>query len=63
MSKTLYKVIDSDGYVLRIVKSRNEANHLKSFDKNIKIEIVRCDRRNVKGTYEWAYHTVGECLL
>jgi hypothetical protein len=59
----LYRVIDSDGYVLRIVKSKNEAVHLKDLDKNIKIEIVRCDRKNVKGTYEWAYQTVGECRL
>jgi hypothetical protein len=59
----LYRVIDSDGYVLRIVKSKNEAMHLKDLDKNIKIEIVKCSREKVKGTYEWAYQTVGECRL
>ena len=56
-------MIDSDGYVLRIVKSRNEALHLQGFDKNIKVEIVKCSREKVKGTYEWAYQTVGACRL
>ncbi len=59
----LYRVIDTDGYVLRIFRSRNEAMRMKDIDKNVKIEIVKCSREKVKGTYEWAYQTVGECRL
>lgn len=58
-SMNLYKVIDTDGYVLRIVKSKNEANYLKSLDRNIKVEIIRMQKEVVKGTYEWAYKNMG----
>jgi hypothetical protein len=59
----LFKVIDEDGFVLRVVRSRDEAKRLAALDKHIKVEVVKCDRRKVKGTYEWAYENVGEAWL
>jgi hypothetical protein len=61
----IYKILDEDGQVYRVVKDTYERDRLLALDKRFKCDtIVMHKVKNQKtNRYEWAYKLVGECLI
>lgn len=67
MGKTmrkLYKILDSDGSVVRIFGYKEEAERFLRLDKSFKIQVLGIERkRNAENKFNWAYKNLGDALL
>jgi hypothetical protein len=67
MGKTmrkLYKILDSDGSVVRIFGYKEEAERFLRLDKSFKIQVLGIERkRNAENKFNWAYKNLGDALI
>lgn len=61
----IYRILDEDNQLFRIVKCKYERDRLLALDKRFKYDTIVCKKNFNKreNSYEWAYKRVGECLL
>lgn len=61
----IYKILDEDGHIFRIVKDKYERDRLLALDKRFKCDTIKCTKLKDKKTnaYTWAYNKVGGALL
>ncbi len=62
--RKLYKILDSDGSVVRIFGYKEEAERFLRLDKSFKIQVLGIERkRNAENKFNWAYKNLGDALL
>ena len=62
--RKLYKILDSDGSVVRIFGYKEEAERFLRLDKSFKIQVLGVERkRNAENKFNWAYKNLGDALL
>ena len=62
--RKLYKILDSDGSVVRIFGYKEEAERFLRLDKSFKIQVLEIERkRNAENKFNWAYKNLGDALL
>ena len=62
--RKLYKILDSDGSVVRIFGYKEEAERFLRLDKSFKIQVLGMERkRNAENKFNWAYKNLGDALL
>ena len=62
--RKLYKILDSDGSVVRIFGYEEEAERFLRLDKSFKIQVLGMERkRNAENKFNWAYKNLGDALL
>ena len=62
--RKLYKILDSDGSVVRIFGYKEEAERFLKLDKSFKIQVLGMERkRNAENKFNWAYKNLGDALL
>ena len=62
--RQLYKILDSDGSVVRIFGYKEEAERFLRLDKSFKIQVLGIERkRNAENKFNWAYKNLGDALL
>ena len=62
--RKLYKILDSDGSVVRIFGYKEEAESFLRLDKSFKIQVLGIERkRNAENKFNWAYKNLGDALL
>ena len=62
--RKLYKILDSDGAVVRIFGYKEEAERFLRLDKSFKIQVLGMERkRNAENKFNWAYKNLGDALL
>jgi len=62
--RQLYKILDSDGSVVRIFGYKEEAERFLRLDKSFKIQVLGMERkRNAENKFNWAYKNLGDALL
>ena len=61
----IYRILDEDGKIYRIVKDTYERDRLLSLDSRFKCDTIVCTKLKDKKTnsFTWAYNKVGEALL
>lgn len=62
--RKLYKILDSDGSIVRIFGYKEEAERFLRLDKSFKIQVLGIERkRNAENKFNWAYKNLGDALL
>jgi hypothetical protein len=62
--RKLYKILDSDGSVVRIFGYKEEAERFLRLDKSFKIQVLGIERkRNAENKFNWAYKNLGDALI
>jgi hypothetical protein len=62
--RKLYKILDSDGSVVRIFGYKEEAERFLRLDKSFKIQVLGMERkRNAENKFNWAYKNLGDALI
>ena len=62
--RKLYKILDSDGSVVRIFGYKEEAERFLRLDKSFKIQVLGIERkRNAENKFNLAYKNLGDALL
>jgi hypothetical protein len=62
--RKLYKILDTDGSVVRIFGYKEEAERFLRLDKSFKIQVLGIERkRNAENKFNWAYKNLGDALL
>jgi len=62
--RKIYKILDSDGSVVRIFGYKEEAERFLRLDKSFKIQVLGMERkRNAENKFNWAYKNLGDALL
>lgn len=61
----IYKILDEDNCLYRIVKCEHERDRLLALDSRFKCDTIVMHKVHNKklDAYTWAYNKVGECLI
>lgn len=61
----IYRILDEDNRLYRIVKCEYERDRLLAIDSRFKCDTIVMHKVHNKklDAYTWAYNKVGECLL
>ena len=62
--RKLYKILDSDGSVVRIFGYKEEAERFLRLDKSFKIQVLMMEKKKtVDNKFNWAYKILGDALI